>query len=215
MVDFAAARRGMIDSQVSSSAVTERRLLNAMGRIPREAFVPAERRHLAYIDDLHRLPNNRFIPAPALFARLVQLANVTEGDRVLELGSATGYGTAVLAALGREVVGLEADADLARDAAANLQSNGVDNARVIHGEVSDISDERFDAIVVEGALDSEPTDLLQLLNRGGRLVAIIQRGRMGVAHRFVATAGGFKKDSHFDAIFPLLHQAARPVEFVF
>ncbi|NGP19259.1 protein-L-isoaspartate O-methyltransferase family protein [Devosia aurantiaca] len=215
MVDFAAARRAMIDSQVSAAGVTERRLVSAMGRIPRELFVPEHRRGLAYIDELHDLGNARFLPSPAVFGRLAQLAGITETDRVLDLGAGTGYGTAVLAAWAQNVTGLETDPQLAEQAQANLATLDITNATIIAGGIDDLLDQRFDAILVEGALDGEPTDLLARLNRNGRLVALIRRGGVGVAHRYRAAVDGFKKETHFDATLPVLQPTTRAEEFIF
>jgi protein-L-isoaspartate(D-aspartate) O-methyltransferase len=214
MVDYESARKAMIDSQVSAGAVTERRLLSAMGRIPREQFVPETRRGLAYIDDLHDLGNGRFMPTPAVFARLVQLAAIEPHEHVLEIGSGTGYGTAVLSALGHHVVGVEAEPVLAEKARANLAALHITNAS-IETAAPIGNGARFDAIIVEGALDFEPSDLLSLLRPGGRLVALIRNGRVGIATRFVATQSGFRKESDFNATLPPLNPAAMADEFVF
>ncbi|QQR40833.1 protein-L-isoaspartate O-methyltransferase family protein [Devosia rhizoryzae] len=215
MVDFTTARRAMIDSQVSAAGVTERRLLASMGRLPREIFVPEDRRGLAYIDDLHALGNGRFLPSPAIFARLAQLADVKETDRVLELGAGTGYGTAVLASLAHHVTGLETDTNLADQARANLAALAVLNAAIVSGTVDDLAEQRFDVILVEGALEAEPADLLTRLSPNGRLVTLIRRGRVAVAHRYRPGRDGFKKETHFDATLPALFPVAHAEEFVF
>ena len=94
----------MVDNQIETSAVTDQRLLSVLRRVPRELFVPAARRALAYTDAPHPLGNGRTLPAPAVFARLVQLAGILETDRVLDHGAGNGYSTAVLAGLAREVL---------------------------------------------------------------------------------------------------------------
>src|SRR3982751_5200037 len=112
MIDFAAARRMMVDGQVRTADVTDPRLLSAMLAIPRERFVPAERASLAYLD-LDVVANQ---PGPAeprllkpmVLAKLLQFAGVTETDRVLDVGCATGYSTVLLSRLAESVVGLEA-----------------------------------------------------------------------------------------------------------
>ena len=97
MVDFAAARRKMVDNQLRTNNITDHRLLGAMGEVRREAFLPADRHALAYSDVVHGLGGDRFLGAPAPFAQLVQLAEVSAEDHVLDVGAGTGYGTAVLA----------------------------------------------------------------------------------------------------------------------
>lgn len=215
MVDYGLARKAMVDSQVNSASVTQPALLSAMGSLPRENFVPLSRQALAYIDDHHPLGAGRFMPSPAIFARLAQLAGILPSDTVLELGAGTGYGTAVLAALAQDVVGLEADQGLAEAAQNNLALLDIKNARVLHGEPEILGNQQFDVILAEGTLMGEPADLLARLKPGGRLVALIPRGAMSVATRFVAERGAFRKDTHFDATLPPLYPASPADAFVF
>lgn len=218
MVDFAAARRAMVNSQVHTAGVTDRRLLAAMDQVPRERFVPAARRDLAYIDDLHILGSGRparFLAPPAIFARLVQLADITEEDSVLDFGAATGYSTAVLASLGREVVGLEADADLAVAARDNLQSLGVANISIVHGEPDAIGDRSFDVVLIEGAVATVPEILLSSLRPGGRLVALVQGAGAGTATLYLALPSGLTAETHFNATLPLLYTATTEPVFMF
>jgi protein-L-isoaspartate(D-aspartate) O-methyltransferase len=215
MVDYALARRAMVDGQVNTSSVTDPRLLSAMGRIPREGFLPEARRGLAYIDDHHPLGEGRYLPAPAVFARMVQLADITASDTVLEIGSGTGYGTAVLAALAYHVTGLESVPELAKAATANLASLGVINAVVVDGSAESLGDARFDVIILAAAIEGEPTDLLGRLKAGGRLVALVRRGPTGVATRYVADRDGFKREPHFNATLPPLERKVPVESFVF
>src|SRR3569833_3573996 len=97
MIDFAQARKTMVDNQLRTSGSTDRRLLAAMGEVPREAFVPAARRGLAYIDEAQPLGGRRRLGPPAPFAKLIQLAAVEHTDRVLDVGCGSGYSRAVLA----------------------------------------------------------------------------------------------------------------------
>lgn len=218
MTDFSRARRAMVDSQLRTSNVTDRRILRVMGEVPREDFVEADRRDVAYIDDLQRLgarDSGRFMPPPATFARLVQLAEVGSGDTVLDLGAGTGYSTAVLAGLAADVTGLEADADLARRGAELLSRLGIGNARMMAGDVPDLRGRQFDVIVVEGALEQEPVELFPLLKDGGRLVALLTTRGVGVATVYVASAGGVTARSEFNAKLPPLSRPRPDVAFVF
>src|SRR5690606_1584450 len=122
MTDFAQARKAMVDHQLRTRDITDRRLLAAMGKVTREAFVPEARRSLAYVDRPQQLveePGGRALRAPTPFARLVQLAGVGANDRVLDIGCGSGYSTAVLAELAAAVVGVEATAALAETARTN------------------------------------------------------------------------------------------------
>ena len=154
MIDYNQARTVMVDNQLRTSNIVDRRLLGVMGRIPRELFLPDQRRELAYIDEAHPLGGGRYLAAPAPFARLVQLAEIAETDRVLDIGCGTGYSTAVIAALAGEVVGVESDKDLAAKARANLAGLGIVNATIVEADLATGPKGRgeFDVVVVEGAL---------------------------------------------------------------
>ncbi|GLQ57908.1 protein-L-isoaspartate O-methyltransferase family protein [Devosia nitrariae] len=218
MVDFEHARRAMVDSQLRTTNVTDRRILAAMGRIPRENFVPEARRPIAYIDESHgfgALAPGRFLPAPSPFAKLVQLAEIGPGDHILDVGAGTGYSTAVLAALGAEVVGVEREAKLVEQARANLASLGIANAKVVEGAHDRAPKGRFDVIVLEGAVTSVPEAFFTSLGEDGRLVALVQTGVTAVAHLFVKAGKTVTSRAEFNANLPPL-EAPRPREdFVF
>lgn len=217
MVDFERARKAMVDNQLRTSNVTDRRILNAMLSVPREDFVPASRRALAYIDEVHDLGHGRAMPAPAPFAKLVQLAEIEPTDAVLDLGAGLGYSTAVLAQLAHEVVGVESDPALAAAATRALSTAGVSNAEIV---VSDLADVRphatgFDVIVLEGAVSEVPPTLFKLLRDGGRLVALIRRGPAAVAHIFVKSGETVNSRAEFNTTLPPLTASRKADEFVF
>jgi protein-L-isoaspartate(D-aspartate) O-methyltransferase len=217
MVDYERLRKGMVDNQLRTVNITDRRLLGVMGQVPREIFVPPARAALAYIDDSHELGHGRLMPAAAPFARLVQLAEIDAADAVLDIGAATGYSTAVLAHLAHEVVGIESEPGLADAARANLASIGVSNAEIITGAFDTVSPgaKHFDVIVLEGAVESVPSSLFELLADGGRLVASIRRGPAAVAHVFVKSGSAVNSRAEFNSSLPPLAQPARAEEFVF
>lgn len=218
MVDYERARRFMVDNQLRTSHVTDRRILAEMGRMPRELFVPESRRALAYIDDVQPLGaagSARFMPAPATFAKLLQLAEITPADRVLDLGAGAGYSTAVIAGLCQAVTGIEEDAALAATATQNLANLGLPNATVIAGTASAVSGQRYDVIMLEGAVDAVPQTLFELLDEGGRLVALVRESSVAIANIFVKTGGKVAARAEFNATLPLLYAGPRPVEFVF
>lgn len=220
MTDFERARRAMVDSQLRTSSVTDRRLLAAMGKLPRERFVPLERQALAYIDEAHLLQPGksvRALSAPAPFAKLVQLADVQHGDKVLDMGCGTGYSTAVLAALAGHVVGLEDHPELAALARQNLQALGIGNAEIIEAPLDQAAAAPgpFDAIVVEGAVEEVPEALFDQLADGGRLVVLIRRGATAVANLFVKSGKDVAARPDFDASLPPLVPPDTSEDFVF
>lgn len=216
MDESRSARMAMIDSQLRTSGVTERRLLAAFADVPRELFVAEGRKSVAYVDDLQPLASGqRFILSPAHFGRIAQLAEIGENGRVLDVGAASGYSTAVLAHVGREVVGIEADAGLASRANDHLAQLGIENGSVIAGGIEAVAGQFFDAIVVEGALDAEPADLIALLAPGARLVVPILRRGIAVIHVLQRNHDGVMFTSEFDATMPRLWSWAQRDEFVF
>ncbi len=217
MVDFERARQVMVDNQLRTSNVTDRRILAAMGTVARENFVPAARRGLAYIDETHELGNGRAMPAPAPFAKLIQLAEIEPTDAVLDLGAGLGYSTAVLAQLAHEVVGVESDATLAAEAQKALSAAGISNAEIVVSGFDDAQPHAkgFDVIVLEGTVDEVPHGLFKLLRDGGRLVAMIRRGPTAVANVFVKTGDTVNSRAEFNTSLPPLTASKKADEFVF
>lgn len=219
MVDFERARKAMVDNQLRTSNITDRRLLAVMGKVPRERFVPADRKSLAYIDEAHPLQaerTRRALSAPAPFAKLVQLAGIQHTDKVLDLGCGTGYSTAVLVALAAEVVGIDDQADLVAQAEANLRALGIENATIVEGslETGVPAHGPFDAIVVEGVIEAVPEALFGQLAEAGRLVALIRRGATSVANVFVKSGKDVAGRPEFNANLPPLAEPGAD-EFVF
>jgi protein-L-isoaspartate(D-aspartate) O-methyltransferase len=219
MTDYERARTLMVDNQLRTSAVTDRRLLAAMGAVPRELFVPEARRSVAYIDEAHALlgPSGRSLPAPAPFARLVQLAALDADDLVLDVGAGNGYSTAVLARLAGKVVAVESDPTLAKAAKDNLAALGVASATVVEAPLDAGAPKQgpYDAIILEGAVAEVPEKLLKQLKQGGRLVALIRRGGTSVANLFVRFGDEFAPRAEFDISLPPLTREPPVEAFVF
>lgn len=217
MVDFERARQVMVDNQLRTSNVTDRRLLAAMGAIAREDFVPPARRGLAYIDETHDLGHGRAMSAPAPFAKLIQLAEIEPTDAVLDLGAGLGYSTAVLAQLAHEVVGVESDAGLAAEAQKALAATGIGNVEIVVSGFDDVQPHAkgFDVIVLEGTVDNVPQGLFKLLRDGGRLVAMMRRGPTAVAHVFVKSGDTVNSRAEFNTSLPPLTAVTPADEFVF
>src|SRR4051812_12390490 len=130
MADYAKARRTMVDCQVRPADVTDLRIISALLEVPRELFVPAARRAVAYLDvdcAVNQSGSARALLKPMVFAKLIQAAGITETDRVLDVGCATGYSTAVLEKLAASVIALEEDPALVRAAAEALAQCGAEN----------------------------------------------------------------------------------------
>jgi protein-L-isoaspartate(D-aspartate) O-methyltransferase len=207
MSEFDAARHNMVESQVRTSGVTDTGVLEAMENIPREMFVPENRQSLAYLGDDLRIKDAsegqaaRYLSDPRAIAKLAELADVKSDDLVLDVGPATGYSTALLAALADTVVALECDPDLVEASNGILQTLGVDNAAVIEGSLVEGNSKQgpFDVIFLNGSVSYVPAALLDQLKEGGRLVAIVQEGSVGKARLYTNNNGQIGFRSVFDA----------------
>lgn len=216
-VDFQELRVKMVDGQVRTTDVTDAALLAAMLEIPREAFVPADRQALAYVDEDLAIGAGRFLMRASPFAKLVQLADIRDGDLVLDVGCGTGYSTAVLARLAGFVVALESDAAHAAEAGRALAANGSDNVSVVEGALAagHPAQAPYDAIVIEGAVDEVSLQLLAQLKDGGRLVAVVGAGNSGRATIWIKEAGLTSSRTAFNAAVPPLDAFRREPAFVF
>ncbi len=220
MSDFAAARRMMVDGQVRTADVTDLRILAAMEEVARERFVPADRAGLAYLDRDVAVSGgdsrpSRYLLKPMVFAKLIHEAGIAETDRVLDVGCATGYSSAVLARLAASVVALEEDRALA--ASAEKALSGVANVKVVSGPLVTgwPLEEPYDVIVMEGAIEVAPDALLRQLKDGGRLVCIFGAGPQRKATLYRRDGDDAGGRPVFDASGPLLPGFSRKPAFVF
>ncbi len=223
MIDFAELRRGMVDGQVRANNVTDHRIVAAMLEIPRERFVPAPLKSLAYIDDDLKIreatatQRARYLVEPMALARLVQLADVQNDEHVLDVGSGTGYSAALLARLAQQVVALDDDAGFVAASSTTLSELGVDNVAVMQGELAAgwAKDAPYDVILLNGSVDRIPQQLFSQLKDGGRLVAV--EGHGGAGRAIIATkAGGVVSERPaFNAAIPELPGFAAAPGFVF
>ena len=170
----------MVAEQLESRGIVDRRVLDAMGRVPRELFVDDEERVRAYLDMPLRIGYGQTISQPYMVAIMCQTAEVGEGDHVLDIGTGSGYQAAVLAELGAEVHTIERIPELAERATERLQAAGYDSVDVHVGDGSVGLPEHapYDAIVVAAAAPHMPESLYEQLVPAGRLVVPVG-GPMG------------------------------------
>jgi protein-L-isoaspartate(D-aspartate) O-methyltransferase len=217
MPDYQALRRTMVDAQVRANDVADPRIHAAMLAVPRERFVPAAKRGFAYAEVPLEVAPKRYLLEPRTFAKMVQLAEVRPDDRILDIGCATGYSSAVLARLGAEVVALEQDADLVRLASEILAIEGGPLVAVVQGGLVEgvKAQAPFDVILINGAVETVPDQLFAQLGEGGRLVAVIQENSAGRAMLFVKQNSRIGSWPGFDAVVPPLAGFRKAVGFVF
>jgi protein-L-isoaspartate(D-aspartate) O-methyltransferase len=209
------ARFNMIEAQVRVNAVTDPRILAALDAVAREKFVPTSSRALAYADVPVAVAPGRYLLDPRSFAKLIDLAGIGTDDRVLDVGCATGYSSAVLARLAGSVVALEQDADLIRGA-SDLLANVQGKVEVVQGALIEGAKAQgpFDVIFVNGAIEQVPETLLSQLAEGGRLVAVLKDGQSR-AWLYVKEQGQIGRRPDFDADVPVLAGFKKAMGFIF
>lgn len=208
--DFAAARRAMVESQLRPLGVTDPLVLEAMGSVERERFLPDDTRPLAYVDRAVAMGNGRFLAAPSVLGQLLTQMMPESGQRALVVGAGTGYSAAVLARMGLDVTALESDAELA----ARARDLGV-NAVTGPLEAGHRKGSPYDQILIDGAVEYIPEPIIEQLAEGGRLgTALADRGitrlvvgrKSGIAFGYLSIA---------DAGVPLLPGFVCPKAFTF
>lgn len=218
--DFATARRNMIDGQLRPNQVLAPEILRAFADLPRERFVPAERRAVAYSDEAIPLGGGRYLIEPMLLARMLQLLQPEPDDSALVIGAATGYGALALARMVRSVVALECEPRLAAEARANAAALGVGEITVCDGKLADgvPAQGPYSIILIEGSLPAVPDALTAQLADQGRLSVVIAGdvpGRTGQVRLGRMVRGIFSSRAIFDAGSPRLPGFERPLTFVF
>lgn len=216
-IDYTQARETMVEQQVRPWDVLDGRVLETLSKLPREAFVADAYRALAYTDLEIPLGHGQRMMKPVVEGRTLQGLKVQAHEEVLEVGTGSGYLSACLGALAREVVSLEIDAELAAAARARLDAHALGgNIRI---ETADAlryeTDRRFDVICVTGAVETIPPRFLSWLRPGGRLFAV--RGRSPVMEAVIQynDVNGSRIESLFETDLPYLIGAAPAPQFVF
>ena len=202
-MDFAEARRRMVDGQVKPNRVTDPRILLAMQEVPRELFVPPALRTRALADEDLALGRGRVMLQPMTIARMIQIAAPRPGERVLVVSAGNGYGAALLAHMGVQVTALEDDAVLADMGGAGIAASKLPPGSLRReaglAPAGFPGGAPFDLIIVEGAVPTVPPALVEQLAERGRLVAIRQPpGEVGAAIIGRRVGGSFSATVAFD-----------------
>jgi len=200
----------MVEEQIEQRGITDKGVLNAMRKVPRHLFVPAYLRNAAYEDRPLPIGHGQTISQPYIVAYMTQAARVGPDDRVLEIGTGSGYQAAVLAEIAKEVCTIEILQPLADSARLRLVEIGYKNVKVKLGDGYQGWREYapFDAIIVTAAPAEIPEELTQQLKIGGRMVVPI-----GVFYQelylITRTESGFKKEAILPVAFvPMIHPSA-------
>lgn len=221
MDEFTQARENMVDCQVRTNDVTNHAVLTALLSTPRERFVPPSLQAFSYIDEDISLDeigeNGRFLMEPGPFSKLLQLADISPGDIVLDVGCGSGYSTAVLAKLCNSVVAIEKCGELSEFASRALADLEIYNAVVICDPLTDgyTKEAPYDVVFVGGAIQKIPDEIFDQIREGGKLVAVEGEGNAAVAKVFHKQNGSVTSHFAFNcAVKPLPGFESAP-QFVF
>lgn len=206
MSEFATRRVMMVDTQVRPSDVTKFPIIDAMLTVPRETFVPYDRREAAYVGENLPLVPGRVVLEARTMAKLLDALDVQPAELVLDIGCGLGYSAAVIARLAETVVAVEEDETLAAEAQRLLSEEGVDNAVVVTGKLAEgsVKCAPYDVITVEGGVEQVPDAILAQLKEGGRIGAVFMDGAVGTARVGYKTGGRVTWRSVFNASAPVL-----------
>ena len=176
-VDFFAQRKNMVENQIKTRGVTDERVLDAMLKVERHAFVPMMLRGFAYLDQPLPIGHDQTISQPYIVALMTELATIKKDDRVLEIGTGSGYQAAILAELSKEVYTIEIIPELAETAEGLLKEQGYKNIKVKQGDgyLGWPLYAPFDVIIVTCAPLDVPEKLVEQLSEGGRIVIPVGR----------------------------------------
>ncbi len=211
-INYSHARELMVEQQIRPWDVLDIRVLDVLARLPREAFVAESHRALAYADIELPLGHGQKMMKPVVEGRTLQALDLQPSDEVLEIGTGSGFLSACLGELAREVLSLEIQPELAERARQNLDAAKLgSNVRIETADALNWSSERqFDAICITGAVETVPTHLLKLLRQGGRLFVI--KGVSPVMEAVLIKADG-STESLFETDIDYLQGAAPAPQF--
>ncbi len=212
------ARFNMVEQQIRPWQVLDPQVLTVLSNVQRELFVPQAYQAMAYTDTDIPLGHGECMAPPRVAARLMHDLHLTGTEKVLEIGTGSGYMAALLAGRAQRVVSLEINPELASNARNNLQRAGITNVdvRVADGSAGASGDAPFDAIVLGGSVAEVPQALLQQLTIGGRLLAIVGQDHVMAATLFTRTAdAAWNSKSLWDHTAPRLQGFTEPTRFKF
>lgn len=206
MTEFTTRRVTMVDTQVRPSDVTKFPIIDAMLTVPRETYVPRDKREAAYVGENLDIGGGRVVLEPRTLAKLLDALDIQPTEMVLDLGCGLGYSAAVIARLADAVVAVEEDAGLAAEAQRVLSNEGVDNAAVITGPLAAGAAKHapYDVITLQGGVETVPDAVLAQLKEGGRIGAVFMDGAVGTAKVGYKIDGAMSWRSMFNAAAPVL-----------
>lgn len=215
MTDFSTRRTLMVDSQIRPSDVTKFPIIDAMLSVPREAFVPREKREAAYMDGNLDLGGGRVLLEPRTLAKMLDALDISGDELVLDVGAAYGYSSAIIARMAEAVVALEDDETRVEEAQGLLTEHHADSVIVQEGSLVKGAPEHgpYDVIIVQGAVEKLPDALAEQLKDGGRIAVLFAEGTLGTVRIGYKFNGRISWRFAFNAFAPVLPGFERQEEF--
>ena len=216
MANFSDIRREMIDCQIRTADVTNYSILKAMSNVAREKFVPKNLQSVAYSETNLNVGLGRYLLEPRIFAKMLELLNLTARDLVLDVAPGYGYSSAVLAGMAEAVVAVE-NKYFAEESQNILIKEAIDNAVVYEGVLTAGlgQEESVDAIIIQGGIEEFPSELEKQVKIGGRVIAIFIDGVRGACWKGLRTETGIDWNFGFNALVPVLEDFTKKKEFIF
>ena len=218
MSDFDIARENMIHNQLMANNVVEENILEAFRFVPKEIFLPFEKKPKAYIDEDIELMNNRYLIEPRVMANIIKLSGVKKNHIIMDLACSTGYTSAVLSKLSKKVYGIDNKEDFLEEASVNIKKLNINNVHFINKNPIIGIKKKFDIIYIFGGVENIPIGLFESLkNDGGCLVTVLyDNTQIGKIHIVKKINGKISKTNFITAQTPVLKEFQRTTkEFIF
>ncbi|OSQ43568.1 protein-L-isoaspartate O-methyltransferase family protein [Thalassospira alkalitolerans] len=217
-MDYKIARHNMVENQVRTNKVTDPLVIAAMEEVPRELFLPENKRGIAYVDEDIPVGGGRYAMEPMVIARLMQEAGIARTDVALVIGAGFGYTGAAISRVAETVVAVESDKDMAMAAEKACQALNYDNVIVVEGDIGAgyAKQAPYNVIVFDGAVAEVPNTILDQLSEGGRMLVVVHApGKVGIARLYERENGVVGHRDLFDANIPYLPGFEPAESFVF
>lgn len=215
MIDFAARRTLMVDTQVRPSDVTKFPIIDAMLSVPREAFVPADMVEAAYVGETISVGDGRVLLEPRTLAKMLDALDIQRDELVLDVACGLGYSAAIIGHIAEAVVAVEEDKSMAEDAQRLLMDSGAVGVAVHNASLTDGAPEfgPYDVICVQGGVETVPDSLIEQLKDEGRIACLFMEGELGAVRVGYKQAGRISWRFAFNAAAPVLDGFEKQAEF--
>ena len=216
-MEEARLNKNMVEGQIKPINGMSKKLLNIFHSLDRNDFIPEAMRNMSYIEKNIILKNNRAILKPDLIAKIALSINLQSNENVLILGASTGYLSAILSFQAETVIVIEEDQDLLTNAENAIKKNNINNVVLVKNEIIKGYNEQapFNAIIIEGAIQEVPTNILDQLDEDGRLLAIVDEGEVCSAKLFTKKSEIFIEKKLFNCSIPALDVFKKKNNFSF